>query len=147
MTTQTHRGSAHKSDADSAAEGLAAARAEFWSRWRKGPPPAKACPLRGPKAVAHITRPALPIQPARSVTPRALSEPRRHDAESLRTWFERCIAKELHRCEQCMTAAQWREHREWIETHARGSLWDAVQRRAARGELRIRGAKCAIPTT
>ncbi|MBK5119096.1 hypothetical protein IQ288_04280 [Burkholderia sp. R-69980] len=64
-----------------------------------------------------------------------LDGPRRQQAESLRVWIERHIAKELDRCERCMTPDEWREHRDWIEEHARGCLWEALARYAAKGKV------------
>ncbi|MDR5743245.1 hypothetical protein QCE73_08765 [Caballeronia sp. LZ029] len=63
-------------------------------------------------------------------------------AQSLRAWIERCIEKELHRCGQCMTPDEWREHRDWIEEHARACLWYALEQRAKDGELQNRGKQC-----
>lgn len=126
------------------AEAIAAARVAFWTRWRGGPP------LEADTHRPHgRTRPSRRLSPTMPDQRDHLPEPsgqRRNDAESLCAWVERCIAKELKRCQRRMTPAEWREHREWIEEHARGSLWDALEQRAARGELRTEGTPCATAT-
>jgi hypothetical protein len=55
--------------------------------------------------------------------------------DELRAWADTLLACELARCRSCMTAAQWAEHREWIEENARASLLDALYKCADRGEL------------
>lgn len=56
-------------------------------------------------------------------------------ASSLRAWADALLVCELARCQSCMTAQQWAEHREWIEENARASLLDALYARAERGQL------------
>ncbi|WP_121308408.1 hypothetical protein [Paraburkholderia sp. BL6665CI2N2] len=62
-------------------------------------------------------------------------KPRIWTTQSLRKYFEELIGRELQSCRACMSEANWIEHRDWIEEHARVCLREAVERRAARGEL------------
>ncbi|MGF6871673.1 hypothetical protein [Paraburkholderia sp. MM5477-R1] len=61
--------------------------------------------------------------------------PRFTSPQALERWFEARIARELERCRSCMTEAEWAERRAWIEEHARASLREAIEQRAARGGL------------
>ncbi|MBC8726467.1 hypothetical protein F6X37_34590 [Paraburkholderia sp. 31.1] len=115
------------------AEALAAARAEFWARWRGELPSYAEARRIAARAVRDEAVPtAEPRKPQPSV--RVVSRSGR-TAASLRAWFDVRIAKELARCEHGMTANEWREHREWIEENARGSLMEALTRHAAKGAL------------
>lgn len=111
------------------AEALAAARAEFWSRWR-GASSCSAASRRQPARCAH-TNDAASKPPA---APK-MSAATRRKAGALLARFERLIAAELARCEACMTPEEWRAHRQWVEEHARGSLWEALERRTHTGTL------------
>ncbi|WP_162600929.1 GIY-YIG nuclease family protein [Paraburkholderia sp. C35] len=115
------------------AEALAAARAEFWARWR-GELPSYA-------EARHLAARQIPRRSAATGTKcdspsvHVVSATTRRKAEGLLDRFERLIEKELARCERCMTRDEWREHREWIEEHARGSLWEALIHRSHKGML------------
>ncbi|MDH6150605.1 MULTISPECIES: hypothetical protein [Paraburkholderia] len=114
------------------AEALAAARAEFWVRWRGELPYVEAS---RPATLAARSE-AAPAPKLREQERCAVVRgPRRRKTEVLLARFERLIGKELIRCESCMTADEWREHRAWVEENARGSLWDAMTQRSHRGAL------------
>ncbi|WP_143281727.1 hypothetical protein [Caballeronia cordobensis] len=132
-------------DSPDDAEALAAARAEFWARWRAASThraDTRRASARIPLPYASSCR--TPHQRTQQSEPTGAC---RRAAESLQTWFERCIERELNRCEQGMTPEEWRAHCDWIEDHARCCLWEALERRAARGELLIERKPCATPTT
>ncbi|CAD6551449.1 hypothetical protein ACFQ3P_30235 [Paraburkholderia sabiae] len=115
------------------AEALAAARAEFWARWR-GELPSYAESRR--VAVRLIeSNAAVTGTPRNPLAARVANGASRRRAEALVACFERLIEKELARCERCMTPGEWREHREWVEQYARGSLWEALEQRSHKGVL------------
>ncbi|MEM5344738.1 hypothetical protein [Paraburkholderia azotifigens] len=115
------------------AEALAAARAEFWARWRGELPSfaeSRCVAARSVESNAAVT--GTTRNPPAAL---AASGARRRKAEALLARFEHLIEKELARCERCMTPDEWREHREWIEEYARGSLWEALGHRSHKGML------------
>jgi hypothetical protein len=107
------------------AEALAAARAEFWARWR-GELPSYAATRRKAAQASSCAGPK---------SASVLSMQCRNEAGKLVARVDRLVEKELARCEASMTGSAWHKHREWVEEHARGCLWEVLSSLATKGKL------------
>jgi len=109
---------------------IAAARTEFWMRWR-GEPPCYAASRRQTARRVQSTE-AASDAPTNPPAAPVVSAATHRKGDALLARFERLIEKELARCEGRMALDEWRAHRAWIEEHARGCLWEALAHHAAK---------------
>ena len=61
--------------------------------------------------------------------------PNRSSAQRLRQRVESAIARELARCERCMTPAEWAEHRDWVRDYVVASAREWLRTQSRRGAL------------